>query len=143
MGAQVTDEAMWPAILEKAVAQRMGGYDIMEQGRNPALAMKWLTGHSGEEFTQSSMPSVKSISDGLRRGGLMAVGFHKDLRLSDFVGAEKRGFETGHAYAVVAADPVKRAVTLANSQIRDVRTITFTQDELRKSRIFLFRAATK
>lgn len=35
MGAQVTYEAMWPAILEKAVAQRMGGYDIMGRAEIP------------------------------------------------------------------------------------------------------------
>lgn len=108
---------VWPLILEKAYAKFMGNYGKMEGG-NPIVALKTLTGYSGDTL-QSDIDNFddtmfKKLQYLHNQGCLMAAGSKGEDKTLDTGRAKGGGIQAGHAYSIL-----------------DMKTPTLTQHNVR------------
>lgn len=139
-GARVGKTA-WPAVMEKAFAQLGGSYEEINGGA-PSAALTALTGKKAVKY-QTVKPSMGDIAARFRNGTAYALAFPSERALDGIPDLKRRGIQAGHAYAVVAVDPSRGTVTLANPWGGGARQVTLTQRELANAGITLSEAPTK
>jgi hypothetical protein len=132
-----TDGAGWPAILEKAFAERYGGYDKIWGGQ-PSDALRELTGRRDRApLYERWKPDIRVIGDRFAKGDAFTVGVEE--------GAHDlpRGLVAKHVYAVLDVDAANGTVLLGNPWGPHARQVTLTADELADPHIILDGSATK
>jgi hypothetical protein len=135
-GAFVEHEAGWPALLEKAIAVREGGYDAVNGGRADH-ALHWLSGKPVTTYTaiNRDMPTAREIAAHLANHDAMVLSIDKGTKLKGLRALEKmadRGIFDYHAYTVIEADPAAKTITLANPHGPSAPEITLTEKEYQK-----------
>lgn len=126
-------DALWPLVIEKAYAQKLGGWDNTEfrwtaDVLSELVATKTLTPDSGSvtiEAVAHWLNGNAVVSAGSRFGSDTEVGLppaYSDGRLA-----------LGHAYLIVEADQIRGTVTLANPWDPDANHVELTEDELQAS----------
>lgn len=135
--------AAWPQIMEKAFAQRYGGYDKIHGG-NLGRSLEQITGKSPIYYAArnddsgltviTKKPSLTEIASKFEKGNAYSVGFAKDI---DLPNAKARGIAGQHAYAVVGVDKAKGTVALEDP--RGGR-VTLTEQELKDKQVLLVQA---
>ena len=135
-GARV-GKSGWPAILEKAFAERYGTYDRLRGW--PDDAMEMLTGKAAKAH-RAQKPSIGEIAKGFRRRRAYAVSFPKDLAIPN---AAERGIVGNHAYAVIGVNKLKGTLKLANPWGKSAKTVTLSMRELKDAGITLSESATR
>jgi hypothetical protein len=63
---------IWPQVLEKAYAQLNGGYGVIGNGGNPAIAMEELTGHAASCMSPASL-TLADLQNYVRAGDLIVM----------------------------------------------------------------------
>jgi hypothetical protein len=134
LGAVVPkDGPGWPAIAEKAYAERYGGYNILDEGENPARYLEMM-GAKVQPASGRRVFSVDDIAAGLKLDDGFIVAFKKHFKADP-----GRGIYTPHCYIVIGADTVKKTVTLANTWgTKFSQPITLTLDELETPGVIVF-----
>lgn len=141
--AHVYDNAGWPALLEKAIAARQGGYDVIGHGGDAGVALHWLTGRPVAQFMTKdhSMLDAQAISTSLADHDAMVLTIDEGTTLP---GMTDRGIVDNHAYTVTDADPAAGTVTLANPHGPTAPEITLSRRELMETDgLTLYRVPTK
>jgi hypothetical protein len=131
-GAHVYSEAGWPALLEKAIAARQGGYDAI-RGGDAGQALHWLTGKRAVSYTSEGhdMPNAREIATDLGDHDALVFGINDGVKLKDMAG---RGIDADHDYTVIGADPAAKTITLANPHGPTTPEITLTEQEFMKTK---------
>ncbi|MFC3995320.1 C2 family cysteine protease [Nocardiopsis sediminis] len=93
--AKPQDDVLWPAILEKAYAQREGGFGDIENGR-PGDAMQILTGSESEHHSPGDVDQ-RRIEDWLANGTAITIQTKDD---EDDGPYEKETLIGDHSYVV-------------------------------------------
>lgn len=137
-GARI-GKAGWPAILEKAYAQRYGGYDKLGGATWPHKALQQITGKPGVEYW-SNKPKISNLATLSRKGNAFVVSFTHNVNLPNF---KARGIIPNHAYSVVKVDKKNGTVTLANPHGPHRGLVTLTEKELNDPNVGLFGAPTR
>jgi len=121
-----TDEGdeLWPALLEKRLAQEKGSYDLIsggnisKQGFNFAGASELFTGKAERYFATASLNEDKVLAmmdDALTRSKPITVDSMNMEKLPDLTReANKWNVYGNHAYAVESVDVASRTVNLQN-----------------------------
>lgn len=141
--AHVYDEAGWPALLEKAIAAREGGYDVIGRGGDTGVALHMLTGKPVAQFMTKdhSMLDAQAISTSLADHDAVVLAIDEGTTLPEMT---DRGIVADHAYTVIDADPAAGTVTLANPHGPTTPEITLSRQELMETDgLTLYRVPTR
>jgi hypothetical protein len=98
-----TSHEVWPLVMEQAFAKLYGGYEEINRGRSPALALEVLTGKPAESFRFGWLSSFgpSDLTAALSAGRLLV------LRTSPSLPCDNAPhLVPGHAYAVIGIDMV-------------------------------------
>lgn len=143
-GARVTDEAGWPAILEKAMAARWGDYDTIGDGWKMSTSIEWLTNRKVvPDVSLKNMADTRMIAQALHDRAIVTVSI-SDKAAKELPKALDRGIFSSHGYSVKSADPARKEITLENPHGPDSKEVVLTEKELMKTLgIFLYVARVK
>lgn len=131
--------AGWAPIMEKALAQRYGGYDRIAHGGRPSDPLSKITGKPATEYA-ATKPSMSELAGRFRNRTAYVVGIPSSAKLPN---AAARGITFNHAYTVVGVDKAKGTITLANPHGPHTPRVTLTEKELRDANIELFESPTR
>jgi hypothetical protein len=138
-GAHVNERAGWPALLEKALAEHFGGYDTLSGGGDEDEVLYQLLGGRPEVFrvSEGTMPDTATIAGYLRDHDALVLGIDRPK----IPGRTDRGIRWEHDYAVVAADPEAKTITVANPYGSSSPEVVLTEDEFRSLKGFVLARA--
>jgi hypothetical protein len=99
-----TSYEVWPLVVEQAFAKLYGGYEAINRGRSPALALEALTGKPAESFRLGWLSSFgpSDLTAALSAGKLVVLRTSASLP-----GNNAPQLVPGHAYAVIGIDVVQ------------------------------------
>ncbi|GAA3736025.1 hypothetical protein HDA32_001307 [Spinactinospora alkalitolerans] len=137
-GSDPEQRVIWPAILEKAYAQREGGYGELENWHSGAAMSAFKPGSGLGDYLPSFLmnPLIRTDVDDLyarfaERGEAMTLstsplsGDRPLMREGELV--------SGHVYFVVAVDAAADTVTVRNPWGEHTGDIVLTEDEINRN----------
>jgi hypothetical protein len=97
-------QEMWPIVMEQAFAKLYGGYEQINRGRSPALALEVLTGKPVESFGFGWLSSFgpSDLAAALSAGKLVVLRTSSSLPCNNTAQLVRE-----HAYAVIGIDMVE------------------------------------
>ncbi|GLZ08889.1 hypothetical protein Acsp03_63550 [Actinomadura sp. NBRC 104412] len=116
--------AIWPLVLEKALAERWGGYGRLVQG-DGGDAMELLTGRTGRS-KPPHMVGEEELAAAVRQGAVTVLTPDDGRGAAIFEGRRTARLRTDHVYVVERIDGQGR-LRLYNPWGRDHATVTFEE----------------
>jgi hypothetical protein len=132
---------LWPLLLEKAYAQRYGGWGAIGKGGSPAEVVTNLSGRPGE-FVQEDRLSIDDLAARMERGEIVTMSSIPPPRGVDpiewrdggapepFRRPKPHNLPPQHALVVTSVDPIAGTVTAANPWDPTIATVTLNEEEL-------------
>ena len=143
-----TDDELWPMLVEKAYAQRYGGWDEIAGGHQ-SEAIENLTGRPADDIPASSV-TVADLARRWRDGEILGIGTLSGTDDADDVdrwrreeapepyrrgriGSQSAALHPRHAFIITAVDEANGTVTVTNPWYVNGPAIVLTEAELRES----------